>query len=227
MNEPIVLGQLDTDEILRYLGCPPQQAGAATLSLVRESAGQMLELIQPRWTYRPESIAEEDEGIRLGCGLLLPGRDIRRHLAGCRQAVLIAVTLSAAVDLAIRRAESRDMGRALALDCCATAAVEQVCDEVEARLHKVFPELEFTSRFSPGYGDLPLSLQGPLLALLDAPRRIGLCVNDHHILTPRKSVTAIIGLSPNKLSDSGRSCDTCPAQDHCHYRKAGGHCGLS
>lgn len=225
--DPIVLEQLDTSEILRYMGCPPEQADAATLSLAEDCAAEMLGHISPRWTYKADSVSLTGEGARLGCGLLLPGQDICRHLEGCEKAILFAVTLSAAADLAIRRAESRDLARALCLDCCATAAVEQACEQIETQLHAVFPDWSFTTRYSPGYGDLPLSVQGPLLDLLDGPRRIGLCVNDHHILTPRKSVTAIIGLYQGERQAAGRRCEDCPSFEGCQYRKAGGHCGLS
>lgn len=223
----IELSQLDIDEVLRYMGCPPQQADAATRALAEGCAAEMLALLQPRWTYRTEELSLDPEGVRLSCGLLLPGQDLRRHMQGCEKIILFAVTLSAGADLAIRRAESRDMARALCLDCCATAGAEQSCDQIEARLHTAYPDWSFTPRFSPGYGDLPLNLQGPLLDLLDAPRRIGLCVNDHHILTPRKSVTAVIGLHRDKTRAQHRRCESCPAYDNCQYRKAGGHCGLS
>lgn len=226
MNEPIVLKQLDIDEVLRYMGCPPEKADPATRTLAESCAAEMLTLMRPRWIWRPADLTPDEAGLRCG-SLLLPGDDIRRHLVGCEQALLFAVTLSAGVDLSIRRAESRDLARALCLDCCATAGVEQVCDAIEERLRAVYSDRSFTTRYSPGYGDLPLSLQGPLLDLLDAPRRIGLCVNDHHILTPRKSVTAIIGLSRGTATRSARSCADCPAFAGCHYRKAGGHCGIS
>ena len=126
--------------------------------------------------------------MRLSSGLLLPGEDLKRHLAGCRRAVLFCATLSAQADALIRRAESGDMLRALALDSCATAAVEQLCDQIELELQRQFPG---------------------------------------HILTPRKSVTAILGVADHPIQASVRSCLGCPAHDGCQYRKSGGHCGIS
>ena len=78
-----------------------------------------------------------------------------------------------------------------------------------------------------GYGDLTLEVQGPLLDLLDAPRRAGLCVTSSDLLAPRKSVTAILGVSDGEVEKTKRSCLGCPAQGSCQYRKAGGHCGIS
>ena len=105
-------------------------------------------------------LTPQAEGVRLDCGLLLPGEDLKRHLKDCRRAALFCATLSAQVDALIRRAESGDMLRALALDCCAAAAVEEVCDQIEGELQGQFPGCFFPFRFSPGYGDLPLTLQG-------------------------------------------------------------------
>ena len=102
-----------------------------------------------------------------------------------------------------------------------------MCDQAEAEIRAHFPACSFPFRYSPGYGDLPLEVQGELLALLDAPRRVGLCATESHLLTPRKSVTAILGIAGGKLEQKKRSCLGCPARESCPYRKAGGHCGIS
>ena len=90
----------------------------------------------------------------------------------------------------------------------------------------MFPGCYFPFRFSPGYGDLPITLQNQLLDLLDAPRRVGLTASASHILIPRKSVTAILGVSDRPVAQGARSCVSCPAWAGCQYQKAGGHCGL-
>ena len=224
---PISLTQIHTDEVLRYMGTPPDKADASLRALVDRCAREVLTAVRPRWAYRTFDLTPEEEGVRLSCGLLLPGQDLKRHLKDCRRAVLFCATLSAQADALIRRAESGDMLRALALDCCATAAVEELCDQIEGDLQSQFPGCFFPFRYSPGYGDLPLTLQEPLLNLLDAPRKVGLCASSSHILTPRKSVTAILGIADHPIEANTRSCVGCPAHDSCQYRKSGGHCGIS
>lgn len=214
----------DEREILRYLGCRGD-ADENTLALVRRAVPLMAGAIRPRWTWRTLTIATEGEGVRLEGGLLLPGRDLREHLRGCDRAVLLAATLSAQADALIRRTESQDMALALALDCCATTAIETVCDRAEEEIHGSFSGCSFPFRFSPGYGDLPIELQAKLLDLLDAPRKIGLCATGTHILTPRKSVTAILGVSEGAVEHTRRSCQSCPMGARCQFRKTGGHCG--
>ena len=219
--------KLSLDEALRYMGCPPERADPATRALAESCAGELLQAARPRWAWRIFDLVPEEGGVRLSCGLLLPGRDLKRHLAGCGRAALFCATLGAQTDSLIRRAQSVDMLRGLALDCAADAAVEQVCDQVETELQGQFPGCFFPFRYSPGYGDLPLTLQGRLLELLDAPRRVGLTASASHILIPRKSVTAILGVADQPIAQSVRSCLSCPAHAGCIYRKSGGHCGIS
>ena len=127
---PIALGELDLDEVLRYMGTPPSQAGPELRALAEECGRAVCAAARPRWAWRAFDIAEEADGVRLSCGLLLPGQDLKRHLRGCGRAAVFCATLSAQVDALIRRWESGDMLRALALDCSAAAAVEQMCDQI-------------------------------------------------------------------------------------------------
>ena len=110
------------------------------------------------------------------------------------------------------------------LDCCASAAIENVCDNLCADLQE---ELEgyLTDRFSPGYGDLPITLQRSFLLALNAQRRIGLTVTDSCLLIPSKSVTAIIGVSDAPVERGTRGCAVCNMKDSCAYRASGTKCG--
>ena len=222
----ITLTHIPREEVLRYLGCPGTE-DPATLALVEGCSARLLAAARPKWTYRVFDLAVQTDGVRLDCGLLLPGRDLAAHLRGCSRAALLAATLSAPVDALLRRAQAEDLAAAVALDCCATAAVEAVCDLAEAEIRVRFPGCSFPVRFSPGYGDLPIELQDPILRLLDAPRRVGLTTSASHILLPRKSVTAILGAAEGEIAKTVRSCLSCPARDGCQYRKSGGHCGIS
>lgn len=223
----IAITQLNHNEILRYMGCPPEKADRALLGQIEACTQELMEVIRPRWNWRAVDISFEPGGVRLEGGLLLPGADLKAHLAGCGRAAVFCATLGAEADALIRRAERLDMARALVLDCCASAAIEAACDWIETELQGKFPGCSFPFRYSPGYGDLPLEVQGPLLDLLDAPRRVGLCASASHLLTPRKSVTAVLGAAEGEIETKNRSCLGCPVQGNCQYRKAGGHCGIS
>ena len=222
----IQLSALPQKEIWRYLGCG-DQADAATCALAEDCSRQLLSALRPRALWQVLEASPGEDGVFLPeSGLLLPGRDLARHLSGCSKAVLMAVTLGAAADALIRRCQVEDLARGVVMDSCATAAVEEACDRVEDQILSALPGQYFTSRFSPGYGDLPLELQTPLLELLDAPRRMGLCATRENILTPRKSVTALMGISDLPLHRGRRSCDCCPMKNTCRFRRKEEHCGL-
>lgn len=216
-------------EVLRYLGAGGKDPGPL-LPLAEDCARELLAAAKPRWTWRAFGCALDSEGARLDCGFLLPGRDIAGHLTGCREAVLMAATLSPGVDALLRRSQLSDLSRSLVLESCATAAIEEVCDRGETVIRQRYPGRALTSRYSPGYGDLPVTVQGAFLDLLDAPRRLGLCATGSSILTPRKSVTAVIGVREEGAEDPGprrRSCDSCAMKDRCTYRKQGERCGTA
>ena len=58
-------------------------------------------------------------------------------------------------------------------------------------------------RYSPGYGDLPLEAQRPLLAALDAARQAGITLSSALLMMPSKSVSAIIGAGPEGAARRG------------------------
>ena len=223
----VELTQLDIRQVLRALGYGGQAPDETILDLVRRCAGEVVRTAVPRWRSLTLSVLGADgNGVHLEGGLTLPGQSIREHLRGCSRAAVFCATLSAPVDTLLRRAQAEDLARALVLDCCASQAIEEVCDRVEEEIKAGFPDCSFPYRFSPGYGDLPITLQGQLLALLDAPRRIGLCASGSHILIPRKSVTAILGISREPLLPAEqRTCSQCFLRGRCQYQLRGKTCG--
>jgi cobalamin-dependent methionine synthase I len=88
---------------------------------------------------------------------------------------------------------AREPVTGLMLDAVATAMIEENCDHLEEDIRENMRGYTLTMRFSPGYGDLPLALQPQILAALDAARRIGVTCGPALIMTPMKTVTAIIG----------------------------------
>ena len=75
-----------------------------------------------------------------------------------------------------------------------SALCESACDAAETIIREA---KDCKPRFSPGYGDLPLSLQKDVLACLCAPSRMGITLTDSFLMVPQKSVTAIMGIKNN------------------------------
>jgi hypothetical protein len=209
-------------EVLRYLGRRQQVVPAELDEMVTDCLTLMRETVRPRRvTARFSLVSNEGDIFLPDIGLALPGLSIRRHLKGCGEVLLLAATLGVEADKLIHRFEHDDFIRSVVLDACGSRLIEEVCDESEQsiRAETVGEGLFLTRRFSPGYGDLPLTLQPRILAVLNANRRIGLTCTDSLILLPRKSVTAIMGLSRSAVQKSADKCDACPKRDACAYVK--------
>lgn len=216
--------QLDLDEALRYLG-----AGAQTPDALRQDmadvAQTLMQTLQPRYTYRVYPLRHDAGAVQLlGANITLTGTTALRMLAHSQQAALLACTLSAQFDTLLRTQQARDMSRAVMLDACGSAWVEAGCDAAEQELHARFPDLYLTDRFSPGYGDLPLTLQPGVCAALDAQRRLGVTVTKSLLLNPAKTVTAVIGLADTPQMARIRGCAYCALQQTCALRKGGTNC---
>ncbi len=218
MSSPLI------EEALRYLG-----AADAPETLRRQVAGEAETLsaqFRPRHVCKVCELDFQGEEIFLcGTAVVLKGGTALKMLAQCHRAALLACTLGARFDLALTAVQARDMARAVILDACGSALVEQGCDEAEKELSARFPGRYLTDRFSPGYGDLPLELQRDICAALDTPRRLGLHVTESLLLNPVKSVTAVIGLSDRPQMARIRGCAYCQMRERCTLRKGGKHCG--
>lgn len=208
------------------MGCTPENAGAVLTEKVNKCRDDLLRIIRPAYTYKIFDIETADNGTAVkGTSLVLTGNSVKEHLEGCHAIAAMAVTLSGYADSYIRRAEITDMADALIADSLCTAAVEQVCDGAEAEIKQALPDdIYMTWRFSPGYGDLPLDIQPALLRVLNAEKLIGLTINDSLIMLPRKSVTAIIGLSHTPIEKKRRGCSACNMYKTCNFRKRGVRC---
>ena len=187
-------------EAVRYLGYGRNAADERTLALI-------------------EDALTEDGRIIIG-NMEIRSTSLGRNLKGCTKAVLFGATLGAGVDRLIRRVSLTDMARAVILQACAAALLEEYCDEEQL---KIGAELEkeglyLRPRFSPGYGDFDIRYQEPLMRMLDCAKTIGLTMTDSCMMTPTKSVTALIGASPVKERCPVQGCEACGKKD-CEYRR--------
>lgn len=203
------------EEALRYLGVRGEADGQ-TAALLERGERELNAAISPAFCWQAARKSE--------CGGLLRGNDIKKHLEKSEDVLFFAATLGAAADRLIRAAEVENMAYALVLDALSSAMIERYCDECETVMREKTGG-RFTFRFSPGYGDFPIELQGALLRFLSAEKRIGLTATENHILIPRKSVTAVIGITATEDTDGEppkkKTCESCNMRDRCDFRRCG------
>lgn len=213
----ITLKKLNRSEAVRYLGGAGIQLNYRMDVLMNECEKAVLEKAAPAFLY-----IEKD----LPCDELMGGNDIKAHLDGCEKAIVMCATIGSDIDKLIRVVQISDMAGAVVTDSLASVAIEQVCTEFDSIIAEKYSGYNMTFRFSPGYGDYPIEKQKIILQMLDAPKKIGLCSNDNFLLTPTKSVTAVLGLSKNPIERKKRGCAICNMKETCQFRRKGLHCGV-
>lgn len=118
--------------------------------------------------------------------------NLARRLAGCRSAVIFAATLGTQAERQIKRYSSTAPAEAIIIGAVANERIESLCDAFCEELGKKYGEI--TERYSPGYGDLALDFQKSVFEALSPEKNIGLYLSESLLMTPVKSVTAIVGI---------------------------------
>ncbi len=159
----------------------PEGALAERVTVLR---GQALEVFRPARIW-----------LRATLPLPVESKSLARHVAGCHAAYLVCGTIGAEIDALQRRVAVASGADALIVQAIGAAAIEEWMDAVEGEIRQELePGEDLVSRFSPGYGDLPLEYQRTLLTILDTPRKIGVSLTDTLLMVPSKSVSAIVGV---------------------------------
>lgn len=207
-------------EAIRYLGIKKDAADAGIYALVESSFQELMKEAEPKSICRFFELQENEDGsIQIG-RLTIHSNSLSRNLKNCDRVVLFGATLGTAVDRLITRKGLTDMAGAVALQACAAAYLEEYCDQCQEKIGRDM-EREggyLRPRFSPGYGDFDIRYQEPIMRMLDCAKQIGLTMTESYMMTPTKSVTAVIGVSRVKERCPIQGCEACDKKD-CPYRR--------
>lgn len=216
--------EIDTSETLRYLGYRGQELTEDITRRIDSMTALLKKVSAPAWVW---NVFELDGTKLLGTELELEGESIKSHLDGAEKCVLMAATLGHACDIEAMRLEAKSLADAVCFNAASVSLIEAVSERCQREIGEYFKAegLHVNGRFSPGYGDLPLTTQRSLIRLTGAEERIGITLTDGCLMLPRKSVTAIIGLFKTAKVGETRGCTVCGMREFCEYRKTGVRCG--
>jgi len=137
------------------------------------------------------------------------------HIKECRYAILFAATIGPGADMMIRRYSGRSTVKPAVLQAIGAAAIEAFADEVTEQIRNeiinsdIFRGSEeigdpdgndgigskvLKMRFSPGYGDFSLEHQNDFFRILQLEKNLGMSLNSALLMSPSKSITAVIGV---------------------------------
>lgn len=210
---------IDRKEMLRYAGMNPK-AKAFPEEMVDEAIAEALALAEPRGIWQILSYSPEQGIIEGDPPLALEGNSIKHHLRNSWSVGVLAVTAGDAIEKESDACfKSGNYVKGLLLDAAATVATEHLADQVDRMIQEnaLKDGQKTVWRFSPGYGDWPITQQKEFCQLIKA-ESIGVHVTDHSMLFPRKSVSAIIGISECRQRPQPIKCRACSLTS-CPFRQ--------
>lgn len=208
-------------EALRYAGmgrAADDEIDPRIDVFLEKAFSQLERMCRPRFTRKIFSLSASDGSLHFGGALDVTSRSLTVNLRDCEEVMLFSATLGAEADRLISQYSRRDISQGALMEAAATAFIEEYCDRCQAQLEEDLNKEKKTlrPRFSPGYGDFDIRHQKDMVNLLDLPRQIGVTLTDGGMLTPTKSVTAVMGIA--HLAEGGADGASGPkAQKHrCH-----------
>lgn len=220
------LNNINRREVLKYLGYKGGKIDEKTENDIEKISQKVIEISMPLVTFKIMDIDRKYGFALNGTNFIPKGKDIKEMLKYCDKCIIMAATLGMNIEKELRTKQISDMYSAVIMDSCASTAIENVCDNFQEMLENKYISqgLFITDRFSPGYGDMPFYQQKELCALLQTEKTIGVSLSSSGIMIPRKTVTAIMGIS-NVKPKRRLSCEKCSMFENCDYRKGGNYCG--
>ena len=187
-----ILPEVRMKEALGYAGAHP--ADKQSSAMLGELALEYADAFMAKAVYRILPIRRADGDV------LILDRSVRSRalsslLKDCSYIALLVATVGLQIDRLVMKNESCSPARALLLSALGSERAERAADAVTEEIRAIAEREGFllTRRFSPGYSDLPLDFQREIFALLK-PSAIGVSLGEGLLMTPKKTVSAVIGL---------------------------------
>lgn len=209
-------------EIYRYLGYGNTAVAPAVKTMAETCLAELESSLSCRACYDRFPVhAEANEMDFLFTKV--SSRSLRKNLKACHEIIVFTATIGFGIDRIIQKYSSLSPANAVVAQAIGTAAIEAWCNLLCQR----FAEQEalkgnyLRPRFSPGYGDLPLEMQKHIFRVLDCPRKIGVSLNESLLMSPSKSVSALIGISKQNSNCLASGCEACKNTE-CEFRRSNG-----
>ena len=227
---PKIESYVNRADIYRYLNGSSVQFTKSQYwtQMVEAVLEECLQSANPIFTHQQFEIATEGLTGEL---MILGSQEVKvksvnlTHLLGDSHAIhIVGVTLGLRLDRKIQYYMSSDATKGVILDACASVVIEACCDYIQDQLIKYDLEenatLYHTNRYSPGYGDLALSVLRPFSDLIQMTKRTGIHVSEHFLMQPQKSVVFVLGVSKTPFEEAttlcGHKCYQCKLK-YCQY----------
>ncbi|MBQ0110949.1 MAG: Vitamin B12 dependent methionine synthase activation subunit [Oscillospiraceae bacterium] len=187
------LPPLDRKEVLRYMGAPT--ADDTTAQLIKECEKESADCFTYLVCFDVFGIKVKDKTVDFGAFSVTSG-DLAKNLQGCKSAVIFAATVGVEIDRLIKKYSALSPAKSLCFQAVGNERIEALCDLFNKQIKECQDSVGKLTRprLSAGYGDFALKHQKDIFSVLDCERQIGVTLSQSLLMTPQKSVTAVIGI---------------------------------
>lgn len=173
-------------EALRFAGVKGE-ADENTHKLYDKAYELLSEALCPKAVYKYADVSYTEDSVIID-GEEIRSTGLKKFLKGAEKCVLLSATAGLEADRLINRYSLIEPSLALMIDALSAEVVEAVCNKLCSCNFKVYEQC----RFSPGYSDFPIDYQKRIVSTLSASLNIGVTLNASIMLSPSKSVTAVV-----------------------------------
>lgn len=207
----------------RYLGAKTVDDAETLRPLLLRAEAETLPAVSLGKRKKRFPVEIGQERFVLGCLPPLASVQLCRLFAGATEGLAVLITLGGEADRLVKRRLLTDPALGAAIGAFASAYVDEQLSQWMAEENEGLREegLVLSPRFSPGYGDVPLTYQRPLTEALEC-WRIGVRLTADCLMLPEKSITALCALRPmGSCPERARGEHACEryAMKNCPYRE--------
>ncbi len=214
---------ITVDSVLRGQGADPEIMKVRSprlLSLAEKALEEGLKLLKPAVLSRQLQVEQvRHDHLVLEGGFKLSGEIVTRHLASAESVIAVICTVGPDLENFASRVSDNNLTFGMALDGVGSAGVEALAQAVCSQLeHENLKKgLHTTIPLSPGMVGWPVDEGQPILFEILEPGKIGVALNSHFMMIPRKAVSMLIGVG-KEMNNTGNPCDYCSMNLTCRYQ---------
>ena len=179
---------ININEVKRYLSICKNDTQSN--ELISWCVSEICAVAKPRAVYFEDEISIENETVGFSFDTV-NSANLSKNLFGCKSAFVFCATIGIEVDRLIQKYTRIEPSKSVVLNSVASALIEEFCDYLNDLLNE---NRELCPRFSAGYGDFSISHQKSILEVLDANKKLGVSLTESYMMTPTKTVTAVVGI---------------------------------
>lgn len=206
-----LLPYIEIRDILRFLHFRQENIPQNILDDIDAALDTIYRCADFREVHRRVPVKIEEDALWLDESVRLPYKSLRLLFKNCSHIYVVACTLGLSISRLIKKEMAINPAHGVMLDACASMVADAYAGYIQETLGFT------TSRFSPGYGDVPLETQRIFAQLLQIEKKIGVHLTEGNLMIPEKSIIYLTGELCEKEDHIGLSCKDC--ERDCIYRK--------